>query len=137
MRGVLAVMACLAMGSLCSVLAGPLDKGKWEIVKLERDGKADDQMVGAVRVHDGTTYTITPKKGDPFKGMFKVDDTAKPKTIDMIPDGGRYKGQTLRGIYEVDGDMLKLCFATSPELARPTEFTSKQGYVLAIHKALK
>lgn len=111
--------------------------GKWVVVSVERDGKADEGLKGAVRVNAGEKYTLTPKDGKAISGAFKVDPSKKPKTMDMLPSEGRYKGKTLLGIYELDGDTLKICFA-EPGKDRPTEFTSKgSGVVLAIHKREK
>jgi uncharacterized protein (TIGR03067 family) len=110
--------------------------GKWEIVSLERDGKADDALKGAIRVHEGDKYTVTPKEGKAITGTFKLDAAAKPKTLDMMPGEGRYKGKTLLGIYELEGDTLKVAFA-EPGKDRPTDFTPKAGVVVAVHKRLK
>jgi len=109
-------------------------EGKWTLVSLERDGRADDGMKGAVRIHTGDKYTITPPGGETFEGTYKTDASKTPHTIDMVAAGGRYKGQTLHGIYKVEGDTLTICFPTRPEGARPTEFASKPGVALAVHK---
>jgi uncharacterized protein (TIGR03067 family) len=109
--------------------------GKWLIVSVERDGKADDAFKGGARVIAGGKYTLADKNGKATPGTFKVDPSKKPKTIDMMPAEGQYKGKTLLGIYEVDGQTLKICFA-EPGKERPTEFASK-GAVLAIHKREK
>src|SRR5262249_51896610 len=109
--------------------------GKWLVVSIERDGKADDAFKGGMRVIAGGKYTLTDKNGKATPGTFKVDPSKKPKAIDMTPTEGQYKGKTLLGIYEIDGQTLKICF-TEPGKDRPTEFASK-GAVLAIHKREK
>ena len=110
--------------------------GKWVIISVERDGKADDTLKGAVREHKGEKYTMTLKEGKSFEGSMKVDATAK--SIDMMPADGKYKGKTLLGIYELDGDTLKICFA-EPGKERPKTFVSKadSGIVLAVHQKEK
>src|SRR5208283_26079 len=112
--------------------------GKWLVISVERDGKPDDSLKGAVRTNAGDSYTLTPKDGKGIPGTFKVDPTKKPKTMDMMPGEGRYKGKTLLGIYELEGDTLKICFA-EPGKDRPSDFASKpgSGVVLAIHKREK
>ena len=109
--------------------------GKWLVISVERDGKADDALKGGVRVIAGEKYTLSDKNGKATPGTFKIDPTKKPKTIDMIPAEGQYKGKTLLGIYEIDSQTLKICFA-EPGKERPTAFASK-GAVLAIHKREK
>lgn len=111
-------------------------EGKWIILSTERDGKPDETMKDAVREHKGDKYLMSTKNGKSFEGKMKVD--AKAKTIDIMPAGGTYKDKTLLGIYQVEGEMLKIAFA-EPGKPRPTEFVSKpgSGVVLAIHKKAK
>lgn len=111
-------------------------EGKWKVVSVERDGKANEMLTDAIRTMKDGKYELKPKTGDTVTGGYKiVDAKAKPKTIDFTPDGGQFKGKTLLGIYAIDGDTLKICFA-EPGKDRPTEFTSK-GCVLAVHKREK
>jgi len=137
----------LAIGLLTGVIgvATADDKGatagKWTIESLTRDGKADDSLKGAIRVHDGDKYTVTPAAGSAtpaVSGTFTVDGAKSPATIDMKPGAGRYKDKVLLGIYKVDGDSLTIAFA-EPDKPRPTTFESKpgSGVVVAIHKRVK
>ena len=137
----------LAMGLLTGVLgvATADDKGatagKWTIESVTRDGKVDDSLKGAVRVHDGEKYTVTPAAGSTapaVSGTFAADGAKAPATIDMKPGAGRYKDKVLLGIYKLDGDTLTIAFA-EPDKPRPTTFESKpgSGVVVAIHKRVK
>jgi uncharacterized protein (TIGR03067 family) len=61
-----------------------------------------------------------------FKAKITLDPTKKPKTIDYTMTEGVNKGKQQLGIYELDGDTLKSCFA-APGAERPTDFTGKEG----------
>jgi uncharacterized protein (TIGR03067 family) len=108
------------------------------ILSVERDGKPVEMWTDGTRMMDGEKYTMTTKKGEEFKGTFVLDPSKTPKAIDFRPAGGQYKDKTLRGIYEIDGGMLKICFA-EPDKERPAEFNCKagSGWTLATHKKQK
>jgi uncharacterized protein (TIGR03067 family) len=132
------LLAALAMSSLLpapSLACGAdaeVDKlqGKWTVESFEYNGGPVAQMLGALREFSGDKYTLSPKSGETFSGTFKIDAAQTPKQIDlMLPD------RTLKGIYEVSGETLKIAYSLDGE-ARPTEFQSKpnSGIVLAVHK---
>jgi uncharacterized protein (TIGR03067 family) len=55
--------------------------------------------------------------------IFKVDPTAKPKTIlfkTAAPIG-------IRAIYELDGNSLRLCLVRDEDAEPPTDFTANAG----------
>lgn len=114
---------------------GNLD-GKWKVAKVERDGKPEPRLLGAVRENAGNTYTLTPAKGESVAGTFSVDTTTTPHTMDMKPGQGRYKGKTLLGVYELKGDTLTICFA-EPGQDRPADFASKAGRTVVVHQRVK
>jgi uncharacterized protein (TIGR03067 family) len=60
-------------------------------------------------------------------GTFTIDPSKSPKTVDRT-DGeeGDDKGKVYLGIYELDGDTLKLCSSASEKI-RPREFTGDQA----------
>jgi uncharacterized protein (TIGR03067 family) len=72
----------------------------------------------------GDRWLLSLKGGKPFvEPTFKVDPTAKPKTLDVV--SATQKGKILlRAIYELEGDMLKLCYAIG-DAERPKEFKSE------------
>jgi uncharacterized protein (TIGR03067 family) len=103
-------------------------EGEWSMVSGQINGKAmpDVFLKGSRRVaKDGvTTVTIG---GKPFmKAKFTIDPSKKPKTIDYMVLEGLTKGKKQLGIYELDGDTVKFCFAI-PDKERPTDFTAKEG----------
>lgn len=126
----------LFAGAVLADDKSPID-GKWTIESVTKDGKADDALKGATRVHAEGKYTITPakdSKAPPTDGTFTVD--AEKKTIDMKPSSGNFKGKTLQGIYKLDGDTLTVAFG---DKERPKGFESKEGsgVVVAVMKKAK
>jgi hypothetical protein len=59
-------------------------------------------------------------------GVFKVDPTVTPKTIDVSFTEGPLKGRTHKGIYELTEDTYKVSMALEGR-DRPTEFASRPG----------
>jgi uncharacterized protein (TIGR03067 family) len=57
----------------------------------------------------------------------KIDAAKKPKTIDTEVTAGDLKGNTIQGIYEIDGDTLRVCVVLPGKCERPTEFSGKAG----------
>jgi len=114
--------------------------GNWLLLQINRGGKDIDldHLEGAVRKIDERTYRITPMRGDTITGKYTINPEAKPRTIEMLVDNGRFKGKRLKGIYRVVGDKLTISFG-APDEDRPEAFDSKPGteYTVAIHKKLE
>ena len=103
-------------------------EGEWSMQSGEADGQSmPKEMVSTGKrvAKDGET-TITIGGQVYFKAKFTIDPAKKPKAIDYTMTEGTTKGKTHLGIYELDGDTLKFCFA-APGKDRPTEFTAKEG----------
>src|SRR6516162_6671914 len=87
-------------------------EGTWTMASGEKDGKAlaEQAIKGAKLVFKGDQHDV--KVGDDiFKGTHKVDPSKKPKTIDATDSEGPFKGKTVLGIYELETDTFKVCFA--------------------------
>ena len=108
----------------------------------DKDLEGDWELKSVIR--DGQKQFRTLDKGGPLFAMFrgdslsfntdveirkvtiKVDASKTPKTIDLIPDDGPQKGKTMKGIYEVTGDELRVCHADSGK-DRLTALSAKEG----------
>lgn len=77
--------------------------GNWLLLQINRGGTDIDldHLEGAVRKIGKRTYRITPIRGDTITGKYTINPEAKPRTIEMLVDNGRFKGKTLKGIYRV------------------------------------
>jgi uncharacterized protein (TIGR03067 family) len=103
-------------------------EGEWSMVSGEIDGQPlpAEYVKGAKRVaRDGETTVMIG--GRLFmKAHYTIDLGKKPKAIDYAMTDGPTKGKTQLGIYELDGDTVKFCFA-APGKERPKEFTTAEG----------
>lgn len=108
-------------------------QGKWIVESFRYNGNPVDRLKQAVReFHDGK-YSLTPKTGEAIEGSVKLDTTKTPKAIDLDVNG-----RIIKGIYELDGDTLRMCYnLTSDE--RPAAFESKpdSGLIVIVHKREK
>ena len=133
MRGIAAVIAVLVLAGA----SGAQDavkkemaqlEGTWSMVSGEANGLSlprDAVQSGKRVAKDGET-TITIGGQVFFKAKFTIDPARKPKAIDYTMTEGPTKGKTHLGIYELEGDTVKFCFA-APGKDRPTEFTANEG----------
>jgi uncharacterized protein (TIGR03067 family) len=102
--------------------------GEWSMVSGEADGQSlpKEFVKSGKRVAKDGVTSITMGGTVFFQAKFTIDPAKKPKAIDYAMTEGPTKGKTHLGIYELDGDTVKFCFA-APGAARPTEFTAPAG----------
>jgi uncharacterized protein (TIGR03067 family) len=103
-------------------------QGTWAVVSA--DGiDAPEEAIKRLKViiRRETIQIMVPEKDnenafrEKEKATFKLDPSKKPKAIDMTKDP---KGPIVRGIYELDGDTLKLVWRNDGP--RPTEILTKR-----------
>jgi uncharacterized protein (TIGR03067 family) len=152
MRISLAVLLC-AIGFAASGASGALadDKtdiekelrkfqGTWTFESSEAGGKElpAGELREFVLTFEGDKHTV--KKGNEViqAGTQKLDPSQLPKAIDVTLTEGVNKGAVLLGIYEINGDTLKVCFDAEGK-RRPTQFKSAPGSqtFVNVHKRLK
>jgi len=102
-------------------------QGTWAFDSLEVDGHEVPEAMyrGSTLEINGDTF-ITRALEATYEGKLQLQPGTAPKTMDMIFTGGPEKGSTSFGIYEVGGDILKICLGFTG-VARPQAFVSKPG----------
>jgi RNA polymerase sigma-70 factor (ECF subfamily) len=113
--------------------------GSWVAESREHGGKKmSEELVRKCKVViSGDKITLVGltngSKEDGIEGTFKLDPAGKPKAIDIrFPDW-----VDVVGIYELDGDSLKLCIVESAGNNRPTEFKGTGKRFLMVLKRSK
>ena len=103
-------------------------QGDWMVVSMTTSGTklADDEAQILFRTIVGDKYTVTRFSKVVGQGIFKIDATKQPKTIDSTPAGPPDKVQPILGIYEFDGQRLKISNAL-PGKPRPANFDAQFG----------
>jgi uncharacterized protein (TIGR03067 family) len=129
------MFVALLVSSLLGVAAAPVgqDKGKkdeekivstWSAVSAEKEGmKAPDELVKNLKVTfaDGKVKVSGTGNDKVTDISYTLDPTTKPKEINFT-EGGIVAA---KGIYELNGDVLKICFDDTA--VRPTDFTTQAG----------
>ena|SRR5436305_7348248 len=119
----------IAAGGRADEAAKDLEKmqGTWRLVSGERNGEklSDEDIKGVVRTFQGDSFEAKRDGRTLSKGKVKLDPSAKPKAVEVMATGRDGQEVTIKGIYEIDGDMMKTCLA-QPGRDRPKEFAAKE-----------
>jgi uncharacterized protein (TIGR03067 family) len=92
-------------------------QGTWALASGERNGKAlPAEVVQQVKLIFAGDKLTTKHKDRKTEATFKLDSNKTPKEIDLDMDGNVGKG-----IYELDGDSLKIVHGEVGD-ARPKDF---------------
>ncbi len=101
-------------------------QGTWKLVSAMKDGEAlpEDKVKNTSIVIKDDTF-VFPESAEyatSKEGTIKLDATKKPKQMDATSN----REKVMLGIYKLDGDRYKVCFAPTGK-PRPSEFASKPG----------
>ena len=106
-------------------------QGSWKVVGLQLEGQ---EILGdtvkelrlAIKGEMIQPEGDFPENDRYGKFTFKLDPTTKPRIFDATIAAGNDKGTVLEGIYQLEGDKLKLCVRLIGK-DRPSDFASKVG----------
>ena len=98
-------------------------EGEWRMISGIMSGQAmkESDVKWVKRVTTGNQTTVVAGPQVMMAVEFTSDSSKSPKTIDYVN-----KGKTQLGIYEFEGDVLKVC-VSAPGSTRPAEFKSVPG----------
>jgi uncharacterized protein (TIGR03067 family) len=114
-----------------------LDKlqGTWVAKSAERGGKPVDldkeEHIPPKVTFKGDKITIHGKQGE-HSATFKLGHHGKLATIDITRDEADAKDHTLKALYRLEGDTLKVCVNEAKRGERPTEFGAAEGSHTAV-----
>jgi uncharacterized protein (TIGR03067 family) len=115
--------------------------GHWQAVALEVNGnkvmEEDAKKIVVINGLDGT-WTLFSEGNLISKGTSTIDPVKAPKAIDFTATDSGGKEDKYLGIYELDDNTRRLCFAPARR-DRPTEFSSTPGsdLILVTFKRIK
>jgi uncharacterized protein (TIGR03067 family) len=125
------VVGLLAAAGTAGQDASKADKeklvGSWEVLSGEKGGEKvrENEIKNIKLVFHADGKLTLDKDGQQKDATYKLDAKKKPKEFDLtINENG--KEVMVKGIYHLEGDNLKLCFA-GPEGERPTAFATQAG----------
>jgi uncharacterized protein (TIGR03067 family) len=104
--------------------------GTWEVVSVESDGRkaAEGEIEGLAYIFEANGKWRLQKDGDTqAEGTFTIDPAKDPPTIDykiVSSISEQSKGKSSLGIYNLEGDRLKVCRTWPDHDQRPTEFAA-------------
>lgn len=102
-------------------------QGTWKVVESVSKGEkvpADD-LKDLFLIFKGDAILIREGGKTAENFTFTLDPTKKTKEIDLTLKVGPQKGRVDRGIYEIDGERLRICIQANKDAARPREFVSR------------
>jgi len=102
--------------------------GTWTVVSVEYGGQKLDGFAGAKLTLERGVTSFTLPGGEVQRGTYKLDAGASPKRIDTTSDG---KVEAPRGIYELQGQTLRMCF-NQTGAPPPTQFRTAPGEPLLL-----
>jgi uncharacterized protein (TIGR03067 family) len=110
-------------------------QGTWLLVSREQDGRR--RTVGGEMKYTITSDRIALITQKDAGDQYRLGIDKKLKIIDLVPGDGPNKGKTLKGIYDLAGDTLRICFPNQADLPRPAEFQSSKEVMIVELKRVK
>jgi uncharacterized protein (TIGR03067 family) len=102
-------------------------RGTWIPVEAILEGKKlpDEGLEGMVLTIERGSYSLRAQ-GNVERGTIELHSALYPRGMDLTGIDGPNRGRTLRAIYEIAGDWMRICYAIDGP-ARPAKFEATEG----------
>jgi uncharacterized protein (TIGR03067 family) len=102
-------------------------QGTWTVVSMEENGKmlSQERLKKIKLTIKGERFTFETAV-DSHDGLYKIDPTTNPKTLDIHVARGDEKGKVYLVIYKFEDGRMIQCMRLDNK-KRPGEFTGKAG----------
>jgi uncharacterized protein (TIGR03067 family) len=112
-------------------------QGTWEEIRREKDNRVAFPDYRLVETYRGGTFIFNYEQRDTIRGTYRLDPGCKPPHLDCCPSNGQTQGRTLKLIYEVKGDTLRIGYLTHKDLSRRPQGFDDDGVIVAVYKRVK
>jgi len=132
------VVACLTCGACGKVFDGHQNRGEldgtWKVIESISDGHSVERAKDVKLIFTEATLVILSPDGtrkDECSITLYCDRRPKAIDISLIEDGA--VARTSLGIYDLEGDSLRICHSEQPDAKeRPTDFDASKGSGLVL-----
>jgi uncharacterized protein (TIGR03067 family) len=104
-------------------------QGTWQVVSLNQEGETQPLAGPLAKLQiivRGDSRTARSGEVVYAQARYRIDPWAEPPAIDVLITQGASRGQTMLGVYELDGDQMRVCLAPHGG-RRPRDFAPKAG----------
>jgi uncharacterized protein (TIGR03067 family) len=108
-------------------------QGTWVMTQVNGDPTPGDTAL----VIAGSQYSETVDGAVDERGIFKIDASKTPITVDLIIQEGDAAGKTQLGIVDVKGDTMRLLLNTAGDPVRPTSLEKADGELFIVAQKKK
>ena len=108
-------------------------QGTWVMTQVNGDATPGDTAL----VISGSKYSETVDGTVDETGIFKIDASKTPMTVDLIIQEGDAAGKTQLGIFDVKGDTMRLLLNRAGDRVRPTSLEKADGELFIVAQKKK
>jgi uncharacterized protein (TIGR03067 family) len=133
----LAVAAAMIAFAADSINDAKAVQGTWKPATAVLAGQAMPEAVVksiSLKLDKGEYEVLVGERSD--RGTYRLDSASNPKSMTITGTEGPNRGKTFPAIYELTGDVLRICYDLSGA-SRPAEFKSSAGtklYLVTYHR---